>query len=310
MIHSLKRALLVLCAFTIVFPFSSCEKDEDNDNSTNLVIGDYRLKEAIRLKAGETEANGHIKFYYNSEGRMEESVDLAEGYSEEFSYNAAGKPTLYKYIDSDSPEESYSISITWDGDTVSVTSTDTEDQRYKITLNQKGEVQKVEIFVTVFESEILVAYSDFVWKNNNLESMIGYSLGELDASAKMFTANGKLNFEFTKALENPEVLLLKSNGEMQKSYEERLEYDDKINPVRVYPLAQFEFPAKFSANNLLRETWIDYDQGKVGDTHITFYTYTYNEDDYPVTAIESWIDSDGQTYSSLYSESYFYELAK
>jgi len=284
---TLKRLSFLLLTTLFLTPFAACSDDDDDDydvstDALDLIGGDYRIAEIHESEIYNGESyDGDITYIsYNDDNRVIETV--TESVTETFTYNSAGQLTGYEYADEDYPVEDYSVEINWSGSTATVTETEygtTYESKY--IFNSDMQLSKAEYYYTYNEQSILFEYSDYTWSNNNLTKVVSYT-SYTDYFDLVSAQKNKTSLLKPAVKIDPDQLLLKSSDEMSVYYEEAYVYDNKTNPLRVYPVAPFITPALFSENNItqMTETWI-YDGEE--DSEITEYTYIYNSDDMPET---------------------------
>ncbi len=299
-----KVTLLPLMAFSLIIPFSSCEKDTETTDQTDMLTGQYRLKEVL-INNDTPSLLGTISPYYNNLGQVEEIINSWNNQQAKFTYNAAGKLSLYELVDAGEPENDQNLSFSWDGNNATVVPGSTQMSIMKYTVDQDGTSPKIELYQKLNDQEVLFGYMTLTWEDGNLINTETYLSVDLAGSVPL---QNLMLLKITSS-GTSSTLLLKGESQMIKVRETVYKYDNKINPLRLNPIALLENPVWLSKNNAIIETQKQFPDFSESEAFVTRNKYTYNQEGYPVTLTVTYTEN-GQTVESSNTGNFIYASEK
>ena len=259
---------LKFCAafFAVGIVLFGCDKDDGDSGGDKVKLLETTYYDGYLYQKFEYDAQNRItKIYYYNDGEIDETYT--------FTYNSAGDLTSMSYIDTDNSDDNYTTNITYAGNKI----TFDDDDSFAMDLNPDGLLIKV---TEEYGDDDLYTW-DYVYQNGNLtkatqtdkwwSSPAGGGTYRTVITASTFTYD-----DMKSPLNNcntPKwVLIWQFEGEIGIKNNPKIRTSKSIDSAE-----NAEFGNVYESTHESTST----------------YTYTYDDEGYPLTCTAKWVDDDG-----------------
>lgn len=291
-----------MALFIVASAMTSCKKDKDDDPKLEKCkVTRLAIEYQENYEGEEYGYTDNIVLNYDSQGRLTGWSEDGDGFSISLQYDNNGRLIRFDFME-DGETGEYGL-VTWGTNEATITyyydigsgTPEISSWRTVMKFNQSGQIIRMDELYNNGSSWELRYYVLNTWQNDNVIKQEQFERDDYWKSSPVSKNHTSLRSWYQNRREDRarrEAHTLKAAPQDMVLYSTATyTYDNKKNSFAVQTgmhLLVEGFPAFMSKNNILTVTEQYYDESPRSYS----FSYTYNDDDYPltrsVTAVSSW----------------------